>query len=304
VLDLEKGTATATPLAQEKLSFRDEFYSPTWSLDGQFLAYRAGPPNHVHEIRIVSVDSGATRVVHPDLSFVNSFRWAPDGRSFIASAQKTLGQMNIYRIDAISGNAAQIFDRQDKRPIRTGQWGFDRRGIFYVKGRGIVYRDLETGREREIFALDSGENNFRYEVSPDSRYLALVGREKATDTVTLRLITVDGGTSQDLCRLKTSVGTLVWTPDGRFVLFTQRANDKEGSLWYVSSSGGEPRQVELSGIESKSIANLAVHPDGKRIAFTLVGTHKSEVWALENFLPPLADAKPVAGADASSARSK
>jgi hypothetical protein len=44
-------------------------------------------------------------------------------------------------------------------------------------------------------------------------------------------------------------------------------------------------------MDPKTATRLAVHPDGKQLALTAQGTGKSEVWALENFLPPLSDAK-------------
>jgi hypothetical protein len=39
--------------------------------------------------------------------------------------------------------------------------------------------------------------------------------------------------------------------------------------------------------------HLRVHPDGRQVAFTAHGPQpdKTEIWALENFLPPLDEAK-------------
>src|SRR5262249_36920670 len=40
-IDVEQGTATASPLASEKFSVRDDFQVATWSPDGEHLAYKA-----------------------------------------------------------------------------------------------------------------------------------------------------------------------------------------------------------------------------------------------------------------------
>ena len=114
--------------------------------------------------------------------------------------------------------------------------------------------------------------------------------------------------SRELLKVNTPgtfAGSVGWTPDGRFVLFTQLGGDEtQSGLWYISANGGEPRKFALSGVEAKNVTRLAIHPDGKQLALSASGTDKSELWALENFLPPLADPKPPAAADDPTAKSK
>jgi hypothetical protein len=72
-------------------------------------------------------------------------------------------------------------------------------------------------------------------------------------------------------------------------------------VWRVPVTGGEPQKLELA---MPSLQHLRIHPDGRQVAFTASSqAEKSEVWALENFLPPLADSE-AAATDASAAQGK
>ena len=54
--------------------------------------------------------------------------------------------------------------------------------------------------------------------------------------------------------------------------------------------GGKPGRVDLAPpMDFVHLHNVRVHPDGRRIAFTVhtYRSQRSEVWAMENFLPEL-----------------
>jgi hypothetical protein len=58
-------------------------------------------------------------------------------------------------------------------------------------------------------------------------------------------------------------------------------------VWRIPMAGGELRR---RGLALKGLRELRVHPDGRQIAF-VAGSDKTEVWALENFLPAAQTAK-------------
>jgi dipeptidyl-peptidase 4 len=64
--------------------------------------------------------------------------------------------------------------------------------------------------------------------------------------------------AQAAARARGGVGEYLWLPDGRTVLFTAG-----GSTYRVSADGGTPTRLELGG----GVSNLAVSPDGTRLAF-------------------------------------
>jgi Tol biopolymer transport system component len=102
-----------------------------------------------------------------------------------------------------------------------------------------------------------------------------------------------GGNATELVRGAPGEGIgagLTWSPDSKKVIFVKGRrgdDDRRGTseLWQVSAKGGEPEKLGL-----KYGRQLRVHPDGNRIAFAS-GAMRREVWAMENFLPPLDDPK-------------
>ncbi len=84
---------------------------------------------------------------------------------------------------------------------------------------------------------------------------------------------------------------LAWTRDGGRLLFGRRQGSGQEAnieLWCISARGGEPEKI---GVAMPVIQSLAVHPDGRRIAFAGGYPKKLEVWALKNFLPTLTSAR-------------
>jgi hypothetical protein len=63
----------------------------------------------------------------------------------------------------------------------------------------------------------------------------------------------------------------------------KNATDGAKDVLIVPRDGGPARTFEMP--KNYSFGPIRVQPDGKRIAY-LGGELRSEVWALENFLPP------------------
>jgi Tol biopolymer transport system component len=95
-----------------------------------------------------------------------------------------------------------------------------------------------------------------------------------------------------LARQEGSFSGLEWARDGKRLLFTKsdgggRIPGLTPELWQISVDGGAPQQV---GLTTQTRGTLAIHPDGRQVAFT-AGEAKEEVWVMENFLPPLKAAR-------------
>jgi len=88
-----------------------------------------------------------------------------------------------------------------------------------------------------------------------------------------------------------------WSPDARHVVFAQRKSDASGvSSWelcVVEAGGGKPRSL---GIVHPVIRGVAVHPDGRHIAYVTATLPNQEAWLLENFLPQMKPAAPAKAA--------
>lgn len=264
--------------------------SPAWSPDGQYLAYLSRRDNSIPQlgprvITIRSVQSGQERELSNTLrGFFTPIRlhWSPDGRSLLASGNDK-GRPGLYRIDAQTGEVAPL--AQEVSRYAFGVWSTDGKAIFYVHGSpqdenyGIRVRELETGREKDLYRPTT-RSQLRYlALSPDGRWLAFVSRGGAQEAGTpLLVMPAAGGELRELFKASRPEA-LEWTADGTHLLFASGSE-----LWRIPAEGGQPERLGLKTLSAN--ATLSVHPDGRRIAFT-GGEQMHEIWVMENFLPPV-----------------
>ncbi len=298
-LDFEAGKVLASP-TKISLRFEGSNFAPFWSPDGKYLAYAAlrSAQEGGYVLVIRSVETGEERDLSPKslrMGGAHSFwapRWSPDGRSIFVIAQvKGRRQHGLHLIDVQTGDFTTIV--QDK--LRTEEataaprwpvFSKDGKQIYYLRDRSIMALNLETGRERELYRANS--DIYRLACSPDGRRLAFFEASQAGDPTVVKTIPASGGEPRELFTLQEGksfrggVG-ISWTPDGRHVVVGgQDADDEPDELWSIPATGGEPRKLNL-GVK---VSHLALHPDGRRIAFTRSDPKGgSQIWVMENFLP-------------------
>ena len=137
--------------------------------------------------------------------------------------------------------------------------------------------------------------------SPDSRRLAFGWNDRGQPFRDLWIAAADGGglrrltqlerthpsapppagrstaalAAQAAARGRTGVSEYLWLRDGRTLLFTSA-----GATFRVDADGGAPTRVDIGGVA----ANLALSPDGTRLAFLRDGD--LWVWPLDASAPP------------------
>ncbi len=283
---------------------------PDWSPDGQYLAYirrirNAGGLVHVGtNVIIHSMSTGEDRELEiKDFHLSFGLVWSRDGKSFYApGADKDITSVNLYRIDVQSGKGSLLV----KKGIVTSNGGNftmgafpDGQSIFYFRGSPVdsiretelMTRNLTTNQERRIFTNESGIDRRFVTLSPDGKQFACWERNRKTKWFGIVLIPTDGQQPRQLIKLHDPASTevagtpggIAWMPDGQSIVFAAKPDDhqKKMDLWRVPVSGGEPQNLGALG---EGVYNLAVSPDGKRLAYS-TQDYKPEVWVMENFLP-------------------
>ena len=292
-LDLTSGKVLSppTPVAER---FVGGNMAPEWSLEGDYLAWvsnRGQGPNRLEAdtLCIRTNATGEVRELSPKVSFLYRLRWYPGGRFLLVQAHRP--EVGYYRVDARSGEHTTVRLRLPKESsFKQPALSPDGKTVYFVhadpdaKDEAIHARDLETGQER-VVCQPRASWPMGLAVSPDGRHLAF--HEGDDEGCYLTVAPVATGQARRVFRSPQRIQTLAWTPDGRHLLFgMDRAGaDASGSaiteLWLVPAEGGQPQKLDLA---MDSLADLRMHPDGRHIAF-VAGSHKGEVWVMENFLP-------------------
>jgi len=285
--------------------------TPDYSPDGQFLAgisLRGSttmliPGNRSLVVR--SLKTGDEREIRLNFAPGWELKWSPDSRFVLIPGRDMRGGINSYRVDVRTGEQTPVGTTIGVMTNQHGSqrgWFPDQRTIYLVArapqdGQGrpqrrIVREDLASQKTDDLFLFRSDAVELRSVVlSPDGRQFAAWRRNLDASSVTLVLIPVAGGAPRDLVpmgddaasELSTALRGLVWTPDGRYLLYTRRSAPKShaSNLWRVAVAGGQPENL---GPLPDDVFDVVVHPSGDRIAIS-TRKMKAEVWLMENFLP-------------------
>ena len=281
---------------------------PEWSPDGEYLAYvteqtePAGPGHYHRPLHIRNLKTGEERELAGEIE-VRLPRWSPDGSSILVtgydnnrSNQKDYNG-GVYEIDVQDGHVTELVQFPPvQEPIHINffrdvwwtrsiaDWSHDGKSVFYVNRGRIFMRELESGREKQLYQ----NNNLRrlLDLSPDGKRLVF-GTENSDDgTWSILIMPVSGGEPRELYKFfqeseeSEGIGFITWTPDGKYVLFTENTK-KVSALWRISPEEGEPQKLWQS---DKRNSGLSIHPDGQQIAFSTY-EQDMEIWVMENFLP-------------------
>ena len=330
VATLDPATGTLQP-PQKLVSHVGLDTSPDWSPDGRYLAYASGRGlvRDPFVLGIRSIRTGEERRLPLTVTQVHAFQlhWSPDGRSLLAQGRSPKlrgpGVQAFYRIDAHTGESTPIVINSLGLPSNNPEvtqggmewpvWSSDGKAIFYRRSdtpvdtpygeQSLVVRDLETGRERELYRGNSrpaGENEQstvpaqpeirNLAVSPDGQQLAFVWSTLTSQALKV-IPTTAGGETRELLRVQPPERLFqpAWMPDGGHLLFGKgRIEGQEPTLeiWRISAEGGEPQYLGLA-MEGLLLYGLSIHPDGQRIAFTAGGNLGRQTWVIENLLPEL-----------------
>jgi Tol biopolymer transport system component len=274
-VDLETGKVLVPP-APVTTRYTGPPFMSTWSPDGRNLAYISrmgtiGPGNNILTIR--SAATGEERFLSPRLRGVAMPSWAPDGRSVIAVGV-TESRTGIFRIDAETSAITKLADQSRFAPRLCP----DGKTLVFVTDGIIRKRNLDTGDESEVIKA-----GMFYDLSPDGREVVF----QVNDTV--KTVSLNGGEPRELFHGLAKSYALKWTRNGRYII-AQACGTASSEIWRVPAQGGTPLKLDLS-VPKMDDFSFALHPDNRRFAFSVTEESKSELWVLENFLPPLKVAK-------------
>jgi Tol biopolymer transport system component len=281
----------------------------SWSPDGRrvamYTAQGRGPegPGST-SVAVVDLESKEHRVFTLPILVPGGaagLAWFPDAQALLVVGRGIDEPiLTFHRLDLTNGQIQQLHRTRvagtaTSRPSLSP----DGAAVFYIdslrgdRNRSLMRLDVRTGQVTEFKA---GRWFGSISVSPDGGRLAYIEQPEGDGPPRGRLIVapVAGGEERVLFDAPwvdgTRIGTLTWSPDGKYVFFVRADQKSERQMLFrVPSAGGEPQETGIS--TPGTLKNPDVHPDGRRIAYTTTQRVPSELWVFENFLPSVADKK-------------
>jgi len=265
----------------------------TWlpvSPDGRELAFIAGGI-----LKVLPTTGGQPRDL-TKAEFICGIAWTPDGRHLLFGRRIGDTTIQLWRVPSEGG-----------KPQKTGLtfegWGVDVR--MHPDGRRIAFASKRAGKN-EVWVMENflpampvakpaHQPNFRKiriptkpangVLSPDGKKLAFVSKGSS-----IWVVPVHGKVSPDIAgepvRLPGTKGAwrwgMRWSADGKWIAYNIRRNNKIDEIHVISSTGGEPKKIPVSGNGVGHLFDyrLSLSPDGKVLAFASGEKEKNQLFTV------------------------
>jgi TolB protein len=215
------------------LESRFPLMSPSWSPDGQWLAYVSFETKH-SAVYVQLVRSGERRQVSARAGINGAPEWSPDGRKLALTLGGGGGNPDIYILDLTSQELTRVTDDPaiDTEPV----WAPDGHSLYFTSDRAgsaqIYQIPAQAGAHPKRITF-GGSYNARPRVSPDGSQLAMVTLDNGAYRVAVQDLA--SGTLRVLShgRLDESPS---FAPNGATLIYSERDGER-GALATVSTDG-------------------------------------------------------------------
>jgi Tol biopolymer transport system component len=239
------------------------------------------------DIHLASVDfetgkiSGtASRPVQTYVGSNRGWSWSPDGRSAVYVSQRDPipGRRSAVIVRALETGTVRELIPQLGGFSDSIVWAPDGRSFVTagadLKGRRGLYRiDAQTADTTTVVVSEPGTSFFSPQFSADGQRLYYAISKRGDVTFVER--DLSSGSQRDVIR-RTSLSSIVLSPDGRFIATTQDPNQQSAAVLLIPVGGGEPREL-MRVTEPRFIQGVeGWAPDSRELIVSVAKTDAEE----------------------------
>ncbi|MGQ9626046.1 MAG: cellulase family glycosylhydrolase [Anaerolineae bacterium] len=216
-------------------------WDPAFSPDGSHIAFTSHRDGN-SELYIMKADgSNPTNITnHPADDYMPA--WSPDGEKLVFVSERD-GNQEIYTINRDGSGVERLTNNEtaDRAPA----WSPD--------GKKIAFAGVVNAEEIHVINVNGSEEKILTSMplkgthpawSPDGKRLAFVGWDE-DDRPGLYVMNADGSGLTWIFENKAWTGSLAWTPQGGWLLYTSW-QDENHEIYAISSDGSEQNLVRVT----------------------------------------------------------
>ncbi len=281
--------------------------APEWSPDGSMLAFLADrEKDGERQVWMMMADGGEAWAVTSHKGGVSGFHFSPDGKRLVLTAtdqpnkdeeeRKKLKDDTMVIDHDLKMAHLWVYDldkKEEKRltqgdwTVSDPQWSPDGTRITYTTRptpraddgalSDVWVVTVASGEKKKIAGEPGAADNARW--SPDGKWIAFTGtpdRDPGPSTSFLYLYPADGGAPKQVSpKFDLSVGTPVWSRDGKTIYFSTNVLEAI-ELYSADMATGAAKQLTSRG---GSTGITEISKDGKTFIGTMSsGTRPTEIY--------------------------
>jgi TolB protein len=215
------------------LESRYPLMSPSWSPDGQWLAY-VSFENKRSAVYVQFVRTGERRQVSARAGINGAPVWSPDGKKLALTLGGSSGNPDIYTLELQTQNLVRLTD--DPSIDTEPAWAPDGKSIYFTSDRAggpQIYRIGVNPGDRPKRITFTGNYNARPRLSADGNLLAVVTQDSGNYRVAVQ--DLNSGTFRVLSKGHLDESPS-FAPNGSTIMYSEREGSR-GILATVSVDG-------------------------------------------------------------------
>ncbi len=239
-------------------SFSGSHRQPAFSPDGSMIAFINADANGVPQVWVKNLAEGDPIAITSGDVPASRPRWSPKNDRIVFARR---GQ-GIWSAPPLGGPARRILqDGRNPNFSRDGQrLVFEKGNEIWIAGADGSQPHKLDGLPEKFYSVDSHPS-----FSPDGRRIAFFLAERGPNG-DIRVVSSDGGQARRLTSDMRLGGMPVWTPDGRWIIFSS-ARGGSLTLWRIPADGGQPESITTGAGED---SEPEISADGTKLIYTNV----------------------------------
>ena len=225
---------------------------PTFSPDGKYIAFVAGPGPESVDVYIAPAAGGNARALTSVRAFMIGLAWTPSGSEVVFQSNHT-GLQSLWRVHVAGGQPEPVLASTDYAIFPSISLKQNRLVFIRSASDTNLWRlDLSTPAAPPSRIVASTREDSAPAFSPDGRRIAFASNRSGSFEI--YVCNVDGSNQLQLTSMQApDTGTPRWSPDGKQIAFDSR-HEGHSDIFVISAEGGTPRRLTNSPYDSNTPA--------------------------------------------------